>query len=157
MKIKNARCILAKQAGYQWHVRYLCYLRYLRYLCYLCYVRYVYTNVGGVNNITTFRNNWNTVICIMSRKLRDFVQLISLDGDVREEAEIGGYVSWLRRRIGLLKNIDTRKLSLRVYSIEWLNIALAYFRRHLQLCTFVQGMFVQGTFVQGRMFGHFSN
>ncbi|WAQ95048.1 hypothetical protein MAR_007519 [Mya arenaria] len=43
----------------------------------------------------------------MSKKLRDFIELLSKDVERRDDVDVGSYVTWLRRRIILLRNIDT--------------------------------------------------
>ena len=54
----------------------------------------------------------------MSRRLRDFVQLISQDKGLRSETEMAGFVVWLRRRSALLKNLDSSKYVLIIISTD---------------------------------------
>lgn len=52
----------------------------------------------------------------MSRKLKDFVELMSQDCNARDITEMGSYVTWLRRRITVLKSIDTRRFYTLLFS-----------------------------------------
>ncbi|KAH3706051.1 hypothetical protein DPMN_065430 [Dreissena polymorpha] len=43
----------------------------------------------------------------MSKKLRDFLDLLRQEHVASDDVDIGTFVTWLRRRVGLLQNLDT--------------------------------------------------
>lgn len=45
----------------------------------------------------------------MSRKLKEFIELLGQSVKSRDDTDIGFYVTWLRRRVALFKHLDTGK------------------------------------------------
>ena len=55
----------------------------------------------------------------MSKKLDDFIEILSSDMTSRDDVEIGTFVTWLRRRINILRNMDTRTLTSYAILTSW--------------------------------------
>lgn len=45
----------------------------------------------------------------MSKKLKQLIKLLNTDFKTRDETEMGTFVTWLRRRVPLLKYVETGK------------------------------------------------
>ncbi|KAL4222521.1 hypothetical protein ACF0H5_018560 [Mactra antiquata] len=59
----------------------------------------------------------------MSEKLKDFVRFISSEHVSHDDVVIGNYVSWLRRRVGLLKNAETKSVIEIIRSCQYQHIS----------------------------------
>ena len=53
----------------------------------------------------------------MSRKLQDFLKMMAREKGQRSETEMGSFVTWLRRRSALLKNLDISKSFVLLFEI----------------------------------------
>ena len=58
------------------------------------------------NQIYIFRYNKSDK---MSRKLKDYIELLQSVNDKRDDLEMGTFVTWLRRRNPILRNLETSR------------------------------------------------